>query len=70
MACRYIQKNEPKQGTVRQAVKITDKDGKESWMVFHLEDKDTDDSAIYQLKEFFRALFIAYGLDREMIIDI
>ena len=65
-----IRKNEPEQGTVRQEVKITDKDGKESWMVFHLEDKDTDDSSIYQLKEFFRVLFIAYGLDKEMIIGI
>lgn len=65
-----IQDKEPTPGTNKQAIRVTKEDGQNSWWIFNLEDKDTDDDSILQLKEFFRSLFIAYGLNTEMIIDI
>ncbi len=49
---------------------VTDQDGKISWLTYDLPDSDTDDHTILGLKKFFRALFIAYTTDSEVLIDI
>ena len=64
-----IQDKEPKAGTFQQAFQITDNEGEKSWWVFNLESKDTDDSSTFMLKEFFRSVFVAYSLHKDMIID-
>lgn len=64
-----VQDKEPKAGTFQQAFQITDNEGQKSWWVFNLEDKDTDDGSTFMLKEFFRSVFVAYSLHKDMIID-
>lgn len=49
---------------------IMEQGGKISWLVYDLQDRDTDDHTILGLKKYFRALFIAYKQDCDVLIDL
>lgn len=61
---------QPSEGSCEMAVCCADKSGKESWRSFNLPASSSDDHSITELKEFFRTIFVAYVLDREVIVDL
>lgn len=52
----------------QQAIKIISEDGTNIWLGFDLKDSADDDKTVSMLKDFLRSVFIAYGLQQEMIV--
>jgi hypothetical protein len=50
-------------------VKSTDWQGKECWLELDNMDDQADDRSTSQLKAFFRAMFFAYALNKEMLVS-
>lgn len=63
------QAGEPTQGTFELAAELTTKEGKKIWLVYSLPKKSDDDRCILGMKEFFKSLFTAYLLGKDMLIE-
>ena len=60
----------PAEESCEMAVSFTGDNGLESWRSFNLPESGSDDQSVRELKEFFRTMFVAYVLDRELIVDL
>lgn len=60
----------PTEESCEMAVRFIDDDGMESWRSFNLPEHGSDDQSVRELKEFFRTMFVAYVLDREIMVDL
>ena len=60
----------PAEGSCEMAVSSAGEGGLESWRSFSLPESGSDDQSVLGLKEFFRTMFVAYVLDREITVDL
>ncbi|HMK48054.1 MAG TPA: hypothetical protein VK436_15645 [Methanocella sp.] len=52
------------------ASRMVDESGTETWLMYNLPDGDMDDHSIKGLKQFLRAVFAAYALNNDILLDL
>lgn len=64
-----ISDEKPDGNSSRMAMGVKDENGPEKWWSFNLAFQEEDDRSVRQLKEFFRSMFLAYVLGKNITID-
>lgn len=65
-----VSDTKPPEDSCEMAVRYALDGGKESWRSFSLPGSPSDDHSVTELKEYLRTMFVAYVIDREIIVDL
>ncbi|HMK45392.1 MAG TPA: hypothetical protein VK436_02090 [Methanocella sp.] len=65
-----LQDKEPARGSYEFLTKKTDETGEIKWFVYNLPEAPSDDLSTRNLKEYFKAIFIAYKLDDDLLVNL
>jgi len=65
-----LQDKEPAKGSCEFSTKKMDEKGETKWFLYNLPEAPSDDLSTRNLKEFFKALFVAYKLDDDLVVSL